>query len=155
MPSSAANTVSPLISMRPRSGRRMPAMALTTEVLPAPDRPNSAVTPSPVWNEAERLQAPSLRSTSTDSIFLAHYPARRAAHQDFRYVERGERQQHRDDAQAHRGRVARRGLRVRVDRERQRARLARNVGNEGDGRAELAQAAREGEQHAGDHAGQS
>src|SRR6267142_764074 len=154
MPRSLSNTGSPSIAMRPRSGRRMPAMALTTEVLPAPERPKSAVTPAPASNEAARRKSPSPRSMSTDSIF-PRYPARGAAHHHLGNVERGKRQQHRDDAQAHRGFVAGWSLRIGIDSERQRARLAGDVRHESDGRAELAEAARKGEQHAGDDAGES
>src|SRR5882762_9164787 len=138
--------------MRPRSGRRIPAMALTTEVLPAPERPKSAVTPSPASNEAARRKSPNPRSMWTESIFPC-YPPRGAAHHDFRNIERGKRQQHRDDAQAHRSLVASWSLRIGIDRERQRARLAGDVRHERDRRAELAEAAREGEQHPGDDAG--
>src|SRR5262245_60161871 len=101
MPRPASNTVSPLMAMRPRSGRRVPAMALTTEVLPAPERPKSAVTPSPASNDAARRKSPNSRSTSTNSIFACD-PARRAAHQDFGDVQGSERKQHGDDAQPYR-----------------------------------------------------
>src|SRR5262245_19839923 len=104
MPRAASNTVSPLMAMRPRSGRRIPAMALITEVLPAPERPKSAVTPSPASNEAARRKSPSSRSISSESIFSG-YPSRGTAHQEFGDIEGGERQQHRDDAQTHRRRV--------------------------------------------------
>src|SRR5258705_5651262 len=149
MPPAESNTASPLMAMRPRSGRRMPAMALTTEVLPAPERPNRAVTPSPASNEAARRKSPSPRSMSTDSIF-PRYPARGAAHHHLGNAESGKRQQHRDDAQAHRGSIARRGLRIGIDSERQRARLAGDVRHESDGGAELAEPARKGKQPAGD-----
>ena len=39
-------------SMRPWSGRISPAMTLTSEVLPAPERPNSAMSPPPVSKRA-------------------------------------------------------------------------------------------------------
>src|SRR5215467_11849103 len=152
MPRPASNIVSPPISIRPRSGRRIPAIALTTEVLPAPERPKSAVTPSPASNEAARRKSPRLRPMSSDSIFAVN-PARRTAHQDLGKVERSEGEHYREHAQAQRRGVSGRSLRVGVDRERQRARLAGNVRHEGDGRAELAQASREGEEHAGDDAG--
>src|SRR5262245_27147716 len=153
MPRAASNTASPLISMRPRSGRRMPAIALITEVLPAPDRPKSAVTPSPASNDAARRNSPSPRSMSSDSIFAGN-PERGSAHQDLGDVERGEGQQHGEDAQPHGGCVAGGDLRIGVDGERQRARLPGYVRHESDGRAELAEAAREGEQHTGDDPGQ-
>src|SRR5882672_10274159 len=152
MPWPESNTVSPLIAMRPRSGRRIPAMALTTEVLPAPDRPKSAVTPSPASNDAARRKSLSPRSISTDSIFAGH-PARCPAHQDLGHIEGRQRQQHRDHAQAQRRGVPGRSLGVGVDRERQGARLARNVRDEGDGRSELAETARERKQNASDDAG--
>src|SRR5260221_840937 len=153
MPRPLSNTGSPSIVMRPRSGRRMPAMALTTEVLPAPERPKSAVTPSPASKAALRRNAPRRRSMSTVSVIAPH-PFCRTAHQYFRNVERGERKQHRNEAQPQRGLVSRWRLRIGIDRERQRARLAWYVGNESNGRAELSQAARKGQQHARDDAGQ-
>src|SRR5215472_9871423 len=152
MPRAASNIVSPLIAIRPRSGRRMPAIALTTEVLPAPDRPKSAVTPSPASNDAERRKSPRLRPMSSESIFAVD-AARSAAHQDLGKVERGEREQYRQHAQAHRRGVTGRRLRIGVDRERQRPRFARDVRHEGDRCAELAKASREREQRAGDDAG--
>src|SRR5712672_3302368 len=154
MPRPLSNTGSPSIVMRPRSGRRMPAMALTTEVLPAPERPKSAVTPSPASKAALRRNAPRRRSMSTVSVIASH-PFCRTAHQYFRNVERGERKQHRNEAQPQRGLVSRRRLRIGIDRERQRARLAGYVGDESNGRAELSQAARKGQQHACDDSRQS
>src|SRR5256885_12968382 len=149
MPRSLSNTGSPLMTIRPRSGRRMPATPLTTEVLPAPERPNNAVTPSPASKAAFIWKAPSRRSMSTVSV-IAHDPSRRAPHQHFRNIQRSERQQYRNETQPQRRLVSRRRLGKGIDRERQRARLAGDVGDERDGRAELAQAAREGQQHARD-----
>src|SRR5215831_18642644 len=151
MPRAASNIVSPLIAMRPRSGRRIPAMALTTEVLPAPERPKSAVTPSPPSNAAARRNSPRLRSTSSESI-VASYAARGAPHHDFGEIQRGEREHDREHAQTQRRGVARRDLGVGVDRKRQRARLAGDVRYEGDGRAELSEATRKRQEHTGDDA---
>ena len=44
--------------MRPASGRDSPAMALTSVVLPEPERPNSAVTPPSAPKRASRVKAP-------------------------------------------------------------------------------------------------
>src|SRR5262245_51760305 len=101
----------------------MPAIAFTTEVLPAPARRKSAVTPSPASNDAARRKLPRLRPMSSESIFAVN-PARRAAHQDLGNVEGSEGEQYREHAQAHRRRIALRRLRKRIDGERQRARLA-------------------------------
>ena len=68
--------------------------------------------------------------------------------------QRGERDDHGDDDQRHRGAVAARHLRERVDRRRDGLRLAGNVGHESDGGAEFAERSGEGQHHAGDHAGQ-
>ncbi len=51
--------------MRPRSGLSSPAIMLTSVVLPAPDAPNSAVTPPPVWKRAAIEKSPSRFSMST------------------------------------------------------------------------------------------
>src|SRR5262245_14421986 len=149
---SVSNKVSPLMSMRPRAGRRRPAMAFTTEVLPAPDRPKSAVTPSPPSNDAARRNSPSPRSMSTDSIFTRN-PTCRPAHQDLGEIQSTEREQHGEHAQAQRRRVAGRSLRIGVARKRQRARLPRNVRNEGNGRAELPEAPRKGKQYSRNNPG--
>src|SRR6185437_7048774 len=65
-----------------------------------------------------------------------------------------QRQADREERQAHRFRIAARRLQRRVDGERQGARFAFDVGNEGDDRAELAEAGGEGGNDAGGDAGQ-
>src|SRR2546421_228917 len=54
--------------MRPRSGRISPATALTSEVLPDPERPNSAVRPAPLSKAASRRKSPRRCWTATLSI---------------------------------------------------------------------------------------
>src|SRR3546814_7355471 len=46
MPRCESNSVWPRRTMRPRCGRSRPANMFTSEVLPAPERPNSAVIPA-------------------------------------------------------------------------------------------------------------
>src|SRR5690349_15752333 len=129
------------MTMRPRSGRTVPAMAFTRVVLPEPDRPKSATMGASLSNAASTRKSPRRTETSTSSIggpaMATNHPLGKS--------ERGERHQHRDDREAQCLRVAVRHLGRGVDRERQRARLAGNVGDEGYRRAELSQRAREGE----------
>src|SRR6185369_3053805 len=91
-------------------------------------------------NAASRRKVPRGTATSTSSMVRARGAA---THQPLGECERCEREQHGEERQAHRLRIAARNLGERVDRERQRARLAGNVGDEGDGRAEFSQRARE------------
>src|SRR3954471_12814727 len=133
--------------MRPDWGHARPAIRLSTVLLPAPERPKSAVTPPPVVNAASSAKAPTWQRTSNSSIAAggAHGGA---PHQDFGSHERRERQDDRENAQAQRLRVASGHLGKGVDRERQRLGLARNVGYESDRGAEFAEAAGERKQHA-------
>src|SRR3546814_612557 len=125
-----------------------PAIMFTTEVLPAPDRPNRAVTPGPASKRTPRRKAPRPASMSTDRVKAA-YPPGNAPCEHLRADQREHRQGDGDQRQAHRGALPARDLEQRVDGDRQRARLARNVRDEGDGGAELAESLGEGEDGAG------
>ena len=138
----------------PASGRIRPAMTLTSEVLPEPERPNSAVSPPPVSKRASSRKAPSRCRMST--LERHSTSSRRSALA--RHHLGGEQRQHRDrdrdQRQPQRAGIAARHLREGVDRRRQRLRLAGDVGDEGDGGAELAHRLGEAQDHAGDDAGQ-
>src|SRR5690242_10734281 len=84
-------------TMRPRSGVIRPAIILTTDVLPAPDGPNKAVTPPCASNCAARENSPSFFSTSTDNISLSVETRAGAARQPFGCDERGQRNDDGDD----------------------------------------------------------
>ena len=155
MRAALSNSTSSSSAMRPRSGLSSPAIMLMTLVLPAPDGPNSAVAPLSLANATSSANSPSCFSTWTDEHRqLPCKRCRRAPREPFRGDQRRKRDDDRNDHQLERGGVAARHLRERVDRRRDRLRLARNVGDEGDGGAELAERPREGEHHAGDDAGQ-
>src|ERR1043166_3145253 len=125
--------------MRPRSGRISPAIMLTIEVLPEPDAPNSAVTPSAASNFAATAKSPSRFSASTTSILLPVQPRAGAAREPFGGNERDQRDHDRDDHEACGRRIGAGDLRIGVDRGRDGLRLARNVRHERDGGAELAE----------------
>src|SRR6185369_15965837 len=126
-------------AIRPRSGVNRPPIMLTMEVLPAPDGPNSAVAPPPVSNFAAIGNSPSRFSTSTESISVSVITHAGAAGEPLRRDERRERDDDRDDDEASRSGIAAGDLRQRVDRRRKGLRLARDIGDEGDGGAELAE----------------
>src|SRR5207342_1550653 len=136
-------------AMRPRSGVSSPPIMLTMEVLPAPDGPNSAVAPPVVSNFAAIWNSPSRFSTSTESISVSVITHAGAAGEPFRGDEGRQRDDDGDDDKAHRRGVAVGDLRERVDRRRQRLCLAGDVGDEGDGGAELAERLGERQHHAG------
>src|SRR5262245_34239976 len=133
--------------MRPRCGSISPAIMLTTEVLPAPERPNSAVTRASVSNATSRSRAPTLRATSIRSIF-ALSRLRRAPREELRREQRCQRHCYRDEAEPQRLQIAVRNLRIGVDGKRQGARFARYVRDESNRGAELPETARETKQHA-------
>src|SRR5436190_6074885 len=141
-------------AMRPRSGVTRPAIMLTIEVLPAPEGPYSAVAPPSVSNRAAIAKSPRRFSTSTKSISVSVIAHAGAPREPLRRNQRRERDHDGDDDKAGRGGIAVRDLREGVDRSRQRLRLAGNVGDEGDGGAELAERLGEAQHHAGDDAGQ-
>src|SRR3954467_6835351 len=101
MPAALSYSVRFSTEMRPDCGRASPAIRLSTVLLPAPERPKSAVTPPPVVNAASSAKAPMWPRTSNSSIAAggAHGGA---PHQDFGSHERRERQDDREDAQAQR-----------------------------------------------------
>src|SRR5579863_1813883 len=75
----------------------------------------------------------------------APHPSIDPSGKQFRSDEGDERQEESDDAEPQRGDVAARFLRRGIDRDRDRSRLARDIADEDDRGAELAQASREGE----------
>src|SRR5262245_65405089 len=111
--------------MRPESARASPAIRLRTVLLPAPERPKSAVTPGPVLNAASSAKPPTRQRTSNSSIAAggAHGGA---AHENLGSHQRAEREQDRQNAKTQRLRVAARHLREGINRKRQRLRLAGN-----------------------------
>src|SRR5262245_51820403 len=122
----------PPTEMRPNSGCASPAIRFSTVDLPAPERPNSAVTPLPVAKAASRAKLPMRQRTSNSSIAAggAHVGA---AQEELGGHQRGKREQDGEDAQPHRLRIAARHLREGIDGERQRLGLAGYVGDEGKG----------------------
>src|SRR6187399_2339678 len=150
-----SNRTVPLHTIRPRSGVTSPATMLTIEVLPEPDGPNSAVTPSAASNVAATLKSPSFFSTSTASMSLPVEAGAGATREPFGDDQRGERDDDRDHDQACGRGIGVRNLRVGVDRGRDGLRLARDVRYERDGRAEFTERLGEAQHHAGDDAGQS
>src|SRR5690349_10486320 len=101
-------------------------MTLSTVVLPAPERPNSAVMPAPALNAASSAKVPTSSLAASSSIDACGAGGG-AAQQQLGSHERGERQGDRHDAQAKRLGVAARHLGEGVDGERQRLRLAGDV----------------------------
>src|SRR3546814_4052108 len=79
-----------------------PAIMFTTEVLPAPDRPNRAVTPGPASKRTPRRKAPRPASMSTDRAKAA-YPPGNAPWEQPRAHQREHRQGDGDQREAHRG----------------------------------------------------
>src|SRR5208282_190676 len=131
--------------MWPRAGVSRPAIALASVLLPAPDGPNSAVTPgvgdanrAVSWNVPRR----SVRSTSSTALLAETRP--QAAGDEFGDDESGEPEPERQCCQTRGGQVAARRLQRGVEREWQGLRLARDVAREGDHRAELAESRGEG-----------
>src|SRR6185437_13162531 len=133
MRASPSNRTSPSSAIRPRSGLSSPAIMLMTPVLPAPEGPNSTVAPLLLANDALSVKAPSFFSISTVSTSLSVQPRGGAARQPFRCDQRGERDDHGDDNKRKCRAIPARHLRERIDRRRNGLRLARNVGDEGDG----------------------
>src|SRR5450759_2507583 len=146
----SSNRNSPSSTMRPWSGRNSPAIILMMLVLPAPEGPNKAVAPLSLANCAFKDNSPIFFSISTTSMSYPMQTRCRAPGEPFRRDQRGERNNHSDDYELQRGAVAARHLRERVDRGRDGLRLARNVGDEGDGGAELAERAGKRQHHTGD-----
>src|SRR6476469_286232 len=95
-PPAESNSSVPLTEMRPRSGVTRPATMLTIEVLPEPEGPNSAVTPSAVSNFAAMEKSPSCLWTSTLSISAPVQPHAGAAREPFGADQRDQRDRDRD-----------------------------------------------------------
>src|SRR5438045_3669094 len=134
MPALESNSSVSLHVTRPRSGVIRPAIILTIEVLPEPDGPNSAVTPSGASNLALTRNSPSCLSTSTVSISGPVQSRAGAAGQPLGGDQCDQRDDDRDDGEPGGGRVAARNLQISIDRRRDRLRLTRNVRDERDRR---------------------
>src|SRR5690348_8380315 len=130
MPHSLSVRTSPATAIWPRSGRKRPAIALISVVLPAPERPNNAVSPPALSNAASRRNAPKLCSTATLSMSQPQRAAGGALDQPLGDEQRRQRNRDRDERQAERRRIAARHLYQRVDQGRQRLRLAGDVRDE-------------------------
>src|SRR5712691_6030565 len=150
MPCSVSVKTSPSTAIWPCSGRRRPAIALISEVLPAPERPKRAVRPPALSNAASRTKLPKWCSTATLSTSEPLCAACRPLDQDLGGQQGGERDRDRHKRQPQRRKIAAGDLDQRIDRGRQRLGFAGDVRDEGDRRAKLAKRAGKGEDHAGD-----
>ena len=115
----------------PRSGRSSPAIMLISDVLPAPDAPNSPVTRPSLANEASTENSPSCFETSTRSMINSRAGAavaRRANHSEATSAAVADQNRHHDQPQR-RG-IAIRRLDQRIDRRGNGLGLAGNVGHE-------------------------
>src|ERR1044072_756706 len=139
--------------MRPRSGVTSPATMLTTEVLPEPEGPNSAVTPPVASNFAVIVKSPSRFSTSTASILFPVEARAGAPREPFGKNQCDERDDDRDDDKPPGCRVRVGNLSVGIDRGRDGLCFARNVRDKRDRGAELAEGLGETQHHAGNDAG--
>src|SRR6266699_2494969 len=154
MPRSVSVKASPSTMIWPRSGRKRPAIALISEVLPAPERPKSAVRPPALSNAASRTKLPKWCSTATLSISEPVYPPGRPLDQRLGGEQGGQRYRDRHNRQAKRREIAAGNLDQHIDRGRQRLGFAGDVRDEGDRRAELAERAGKREDHPGNDSGQ-
>src|SRR5258708_5731862 len=112
--SAELNSSVPLDEMRPRSGVTRPATMLMIEVLPEPDGPKSAVTPSAASNFAAMLKSSNRFSTSTLSMSATVQPHAGTAREPFGADQRDQRDHDRDEHETSGGVVAVRDLRVGV-----------------------------------------
>src|SRR5688572_15081677 len=110
-----SNSTASSRTIRPRSGVSRPAIMLTSVVLPAPDGPNSAVTPPAAWKRATKEKSPSFFSTSTDSTSISEETRAGAARQPFGDDEGSQRNDNRDDDKASGGGFAARHLHEGID----------------------------------------
>src|SRR5262245_33055276 len=94
-----SSSTSPSSSILPLSGRKSPAIMLISEVFPAPDRPNRAVTPPRLSNAAVTLIVPRLFLTSTCSMLIAPHACDSAPREPFRHEQGAEREDDRHDDQ--------------------------------------------------------
>src|ERR1700730_12300932 len=86
-----SNSTAASITIRPRSGATSPEIMLTSVGLPAPEGPNTAVTPSRVSKRALREKSPSRFSTSTASILFPVEAQAGAPRKPFGGDQRGQR----------------------------------------------------------------
>src|SRR4051794_38337906 len=111
-------------------------MMLTTEVLPEPDLPNSEVRPGPALNATSSSNLPRRCRIATSSTSRAREAAADAAGEKLGEEQRRHRDDDGDDGESQGAGIAARHLREGVDRRGQGLRLARDVRDEGDRRAE-------------------
>ena len=154
MPRPVSSSGSPSSTIRPRSGRSRPAIAVDHRRL-AGTRAAEQRRDAARGREAdvERSSAPRRQAMSTSSI-RRRAPSGPRARQQLRGDHRGEGEGDRHQRQAQGTGLAAGDLGEGVDRRGQGLGLARDVGDEGDGGAELAQRLGIGQHHAGHHAGQ-
>src|SRR5262249_17822653 len=121
-PSVSTSTVRSMVT-RARSGRTRPAMILTIDVLPDPERPNRAIRPPSASNCAWSWKAPSRCLMSTARVMQASFDVEPAVG-EARHHFRGEQRKHGDgdgdEGEAEGARVAAWHLGEGVDRRRQR-----------------------------------
>src|SRR6476646_5303982 len=133
----------------PLSGARSPEMMLTRVVLPLPERPKRAMTPGVGAAKSASRANPDRRmltatcSTATPTYSPAQSPAH-PAHQQLGGEQPRQAKAEGQQREAQRQRVAAGSLHGGVERQRQRARDAGNVGGEGDDGAELSESGGEG-----------
>ena len=129
---------------------------LTIEVLPEPEGPNSAVDAARGSRSATAMREVAEPLFDVDGQHAQspwkRMPARRANHSEA--TSAASEMTIATTTRRQRRGVAAGDLRERVDRGRDGLRLARDVGDEGDGGAELAERLGEAQHHAGDDAGQ-
>src|SRR5882724_5188106 len=111
-----SNSNVPLDETRPRSGVTRPATMLMIEVLPEPDGPNSAVTPSAASNFAAMVKSANRFSTSTPSMSASVQPHAGAAREPFGADQGDQRDHDRDQHETPGRRIAARSLRIGIDR---------------------------------------
>ena len=118
-------------------------------------RPNSAVSRPPLSKRASSAKSPSRwRDVDRERHSIVHPAGRRAAPAASEASSAAIEMAIEISGQPQRAGIAARHLGEGVDRRRQRLRLAGDVGDEGDGGAELAHRLGEAQDHAGDDAGQ-
>src|ERR1700730_4568825 len=153
MPVEDSNSAAPSSVIRPRSGVIRPAIMLTSVVLPAPEAPNSAVTPPALSSRTLMKKSPRRFSTSRESTSLSVKAHAGTPGQPLRGDQRCKRDEdcHQDKPSG--GGITAGRLGECVDGRRDRLRLSRNVGDERDGRSKLAECLGEAEHHACDQSG--
>src|SRR5437763_16305650 len=154
-PRAVSVSTSPSTAIWPRVGRISPAIALTSEVLPEPERPNSAVSPPPLSKAAASRKPPRRCSPATLSMSYLLDPLdapRGALDQRLGGEQCQHRNRDRDERQPQCREIAARHLDEHVDRRRQCLGLAGNVRDKGDRRAEFAECPGKGPDHAGEDA---